>query len=60
MDLYCVGARRAVPLHGEAATVSLTETMIMTVMRTSDYYKDGVICRVSFLYPTYDRVFKIC
>jgi len=35
MGLYCVGARRAVPLHYEATTVSLTETMAETMIKTN-------------------------
>jgi len=33
MGLYCVGARLAVPLHYEAATVSLTWTMAETMIK---------------------------
>jgi len=35
MGLYFVGARRAVPLHDEAATVSLTATMAETMIKTT-------------------------
>jgi hypothetical protein len=35
MGLYCVEARHAVPLHDEAATVSLTATMPETMIKTT-------------------------